>query len=156
MTSSCDVLQLASTPDDLSICGNSTATTEIDTSSHTLSLPDALPIATTIRSRAAKAKRPPPRDGRSAFRERGRPGSLHLRFLEDDVLARHRVVLPHLQFLGHGARVLLGHVEIAGVRGAHHLDQLRGWRSEEHTSELQSLMRISYAVFCLKKKKQNK
>src|SRR3546814_3382541 len=32
-----------------------------------------------------------------------------------------------------------------------------GWpqRSEEHTSELQSLMRISYAVFCLKKKKKN-
>src|SRR3546814_8265769 len=28
-------------------------------------------------------------------------------------------------------------------------------RSEEHTSELQSLMRISYAVFCLKKKKTN-
>src|SRR3546814_1059104 len=28
-------------------------------------------------------------------------------------------------------------------------------RSEEHTSELQSLMRISYAVFCLKKKKEN-
>src|SRR3546814_10369651 len=37
------------------------------------------------------------------------------------------------------------------------LDQLRDYRnnsrSEEHTSELQSLMRISYAVFCLKKKK---
>src|SRR3546814_7678235 len=32
------------------------------------------------------------------------------------------------------------------------LDQLR-FRSEEHTSELQSLMRISYAVFCLTKKK---
>src|SRR3546814_1551121 len=32
-----------------------------------------------------------------------------------------------------------------------------GWRrSEEHTSELQSLMRISYAVFCLKKKKKHK
>src|SRR3546814_2963129 len=30
---------------------------------------------------------------------------------------------------------------------------LVGGRSEEHTSELQSLMRISYAVFCLKKKK---
>src|SRR3546814_8106070 len=29
------------------------------------------------------------------------------------------------------------------------------YRSEEHTSELQSLMRISYAVFCLKKKKIN-
>src|SRR3546814_5081317 len=32
-------------------------------------------------------------------------------------------------------------------------DALRAFRSEEHTSELQSLMRISYAVFCLKKKK---
>src|SRR3546814_4997176 len=31
-----------------------------------------------------------------------------------------------------------------------------GDRSEEHTSELQSLMRISYAVFCLKKKKHNR
>src|SRR3546814_6568408 len=30
-----------------------------------------------------------------------------------------------------------------------------GFRSEEHTSELQSLMRISYAVFCLKKKTQH-
>src|SRR3546814_1614319 len=30
-----------------------------------------------------------------------------------------------------------------------------GGRSEEHTSELQSLMRISYAVFCLKKKQNN-
>src|SRR3546814_6649882 len=30
------------------------------------------------------------------------------------------------------------------------------WRSEEHTSELQSLMRIPYAVFCLKKKKSSK
>src|SRR3546814_9007651 len=33
---------------------------------------------------------------------------------------------------------------------------LAGRRSEEHTSELQSLMRISYAVFCLKKKKKQK
>src|SRR3546814_4168205 len=32
--------------------------------------------------------------------------------------------------------------------------ELRPFRSEEHTSELQSLMRISYAVFCLKKKKK--
>src|SRR3546814_2453686 len=38
----------------------------------------------------------------------------------------------------------------------HGIVELRdvGPRSEEHTSELQSLMRISYAVFCLKKKKQ--
>src|SRR3546814_3841874 len=33
---------------------------------------------------------------------------------------------------------------------------VKGLRSEEHTSELQSLMRISYAVFCLKKKKKHK
>src|SRR3546814_7305434 len=36
---------------------------------------------------------------------------------------------------------------------AQYMDKER-MRSEEHTSELQSLMRISYAVFCLKKKKQ--
>src|SRR3546814_10786794 len=37
----------------------------------------------------------------------------------------------------------------------HPEDEDRGqYRSEEHTSELQSLMRISYAVFCLKKKKK--
>src|SRR3546814_1656957 len=36
------------------------------------------------------------------------------------------------------------------------LAALRHLRSEEHTSELQSLMRISYAVFCLKKKTTNR
>src|SRR3546814_6359810 len=36
------------------------------------------------------------------------------------------------------------------------LEVAAGSRSEEHTSELQSLMRISYAVFCLKKKKHIK
>src|SRR3546814_954791 len=41
-------------------------------------------------------------------------------------------------------------------RGAYLVEGLGhcGARSEEHTSELQSLMRISYAVFCLKKKKK--
>src|SRR3546814_1343412 len=43
------------------------------------------------------------------------------------------------QSVGLGSRLLLG--ALAGMA-----------RSEEHTSELQSLMRISYAVFCLKKK----
>src|SRR3546814_14482524 len=47
------------------------------------------------------------------------------------------------------------------VRRAHLVDQLGHRRigqdrSEEHTSELQSLMRTSYAVFCLKKKKTSK
>src|SRR3546814_3011697 len=36
------------------------------------------------------------------------------------------------------------------------VDRDKAQRSEEHTSELQSLMRISYAVFCLKKKKHDK
>src|SRR3546814_1603237 len=47
------------------------------------------------------------------------------------------------------------------ARLAHVVDEIEHFapqrgRSEEHTSELQSLMRISYAVFCLKKKKQRK
>src|SRR3546814_18629156 len=40
-----------------------------------------------------------------------------------------------------------------GVMQIHALRAQHPLRSEEHTSELQSLMRISYAVFCLKKKK---
>src|SRR3546814_13050650 len=43
----------------------------------------------------------------------------------------------------------IGSPEFGGARPCRHLPALR---SEEHTSELQSLMRISYAVFCLKKK----
>src|SRR3546814_2080263 len=45
---------------------------------------------------------------------------------------------------------LQGRIEIAGSAAMARL------RSEEHTSELQSLMRISYAGFCWKKKKHNK
>src|SRR3546814_2608953 len=41
-------------------------------------------------------------------------------------------------------------------RSVQSIDMLEKFRSEEHTSELQSLMRISYAVFCLKKKKNKK
>src|SRR3546814_7503838 len=47
----------------------------------------------------------------------------------------------------HGA-LLMGMRGVRGVKGTK--------RSEEHTSELQSLMRISYAVFCLKKKQTAK
>src|SRR3546814_5824729 len=56
------------------------------------------------------------------------------------VVARH-----HLEIVGD---VVAG----GGVVGA---ADVLGERSEEHTSELQSLMRISYAVFCLKKKHHN-
>src|SRR3546814_5716132 len=47
-----------------------------------------------------------------------------------------------------------GRVGFEQVRTGVIEQQERADRSEEHTSELQSLMRISYAVFCLKKKKQ--
>src|SRR3546814_6822564 len=51
--------------------------------------------------------------------------------------------------------------QLLGLADAGPEDQQRdegrsGKRSEEHTSELQSLMRISYAVFCLKKKKKRR
>src|SRR3546814_4530315 len=52
--------------------------------------------------------------------------------------------LPVARPCGHGSRVGL---EKPARSGRKRID-----RSEEHTSELQSLMRISYAVFCLKKK----
>src|SRR3546814_2508258 len=57
--------------------------------------------------------------------------------------------------------VVDGHVQVRWSHGRFgkppeakvYLDTPHHRRSEEHTSELQSLMRISYAVFCLKKKK---
>src|SRR3546814_4099058 len=63
-----------------------------------------------------------------------------------------------------GSAVQLAHVCVpCSICAAENLDQvvtkitvLVPWRSEEHTSELQSLMRISYAVFCLKKKNKQK
>src|SRR3546814_6808107 len=48
-----------------------------------------------------------------------------------------------------------GFTDVVARLVSRHLEQKLG-RSEEHTSELQSLMRISYAVFCLKKKKKRK
>src|SRR3546814_2769575 len=45
---------------------------------------------------------------------------------------------------------------VAACPSAHRRDGAAPGRSEEHTSELQSLMRISYAVFCLKKQKTKK
>src|SRR3546814_9802308 len=60
-------------------------------------------------------------------------------------------ILAKCEFMNPGGsvkdRAALFIVEDAEARGA-----LEPGRSEEHTSELQSLMRISYAVFCLKKK----
>src|SRR3546814_5576818 len=66
----------------------------------------------------------------------------HVGELEHAVL-----VVERLREMDHRAGLV-----VDAQRLAHLLDR-RGARSEEHTSELQSLMRISYAVFCLKTKK---
>src|SRR3546814_7461755 len=49
---------------------------------------------------------------------------------------------------------MIGDVGLPELRRAKQQHTCHVQRSEEHTSELQSLMRISYAVFCLKKKKK--
>src|SRR3546814_2314637 len=58
----------------------------------------------------------------------------------------------HLDFLVNnaGTTKFVAHKDLAGLSA----EDFQRIRSEEHTSELQSLMRISYAVFCLKKKKE--
>src|SRR3546814_6552329 len=63
-------------------------------------------------------------------------------FIRTDVSQRDQVeaMVQHAVDQHHGVDILVNNA----------------WRSEEHTSELQSLMRISYAVFCLKKKKKQK
>src|SRR3546814_2678911 len=62
-------------------------------------------------------------------------------------------VLPGL-VAGPAAQLDLDFQRAHVVEPVQGLDRTRHLRSEEHTSELQSLMRISYAVFCLKKKKK--
>src|SRR3546814_6657048 len=67
-----------------------------------------------------------------------------------------------LDFIGGGAGVAglfhrsSVHISLSqwSAQALTHVEQLAA-RSEEHTSELQSLMRISYAVFCLKKKREH-
>src|SRR3546814_8134523 len=76
--------------------------------------------------------------------------------LETD--ARGLAVLGHVRDLGDMQRRFRTlepalRIPLARLDVAHH--DKPSQRSEEHTSELQSLMRISYAVFCLKKKKKN-
>src|SRR3546814_6270607 len=78
--------------------------------------------------RGARRHRPGRRPGGAGRRRRDRAGAVQL-----GALRRRRVPRSH--------RLCPGPA-----------DRGRGERSEEHTSELQSLMRISYAVFCLKKK----
>src|SRR3546814_3939411 len=81
------------------------------------------------------------------------------------VIAKPRPCGHHIGIVGGGQRLdsrpaFLKSSEIRADGGdrrllEHDLRHPHGVRSEEHTSELQSLMRISYAVFCLKKKTHN-
>src|SRR3546814_6991768 len=97
---------------------NDTATTEIYTYLHTLSLHDALPISAVVLAR-------------------------DLHHPEAAEVRRGELGIEELEAAPAQAQHELGEGDLAGIGAA---------RSEEHTSELQSLMRISYAVFCLKKK----
>src|SRR3546814_1319071 len=60
------------------------------------------------------------------------------------------------EYLGLYRRIVWGDLQGHQKRVWMVLDEKRNTRSEEHTSELQSLMSSSYAVFCLKKKTNNK
>src|SRR3546814_3551476 len=89
---------------------------------------------------------------------------LTARFLRDQIdgileFSGLREKVNHrLRTLSTGQKMRLGFAISTSVQ--HDIIMMDEWvgagdRSEEHTSELQSLMRISYAVFCLKKKKNN-
>src|SRR3546814_6735065 len=105
----------------------------------------------------ANGRNPCPMMNASTPISRGRPTSPALFF--NIFEGRSMAPAPHARKRSNGARPL--HVQgraaghDGGFQGPRHLWLLEGQpgdRSEEHTSELQSLMRISYAVFCLKKK----
>src|SRR3546814_3723918 len=66
--------------------------------------------------------------------------------LTADALDRHQTVPDGEQQAAEQHRLALAEIAVGEIAAED--------RSEEHTSELQSLMRISYAVFCLKKKKK--
>src|SRR3546814_3358791 len=73
----------------------------------------------------------------------------------DEFGARPRLGSRGLRFQRHAADRTGAGMVLADLRMHWAGPDCRLARSEEHTSELQSLMRISYAVFCLKKKKQS-
>src|SRR3546814_4125589 len=81
----------------------------------------------------------------------GKSPTADIRVEMQKTMQRHAAVFRNDELLGEGV------TEIAKVyqrmQDVHVTDRSLIWnRSEEHTSELQSLMRISYAVFCLNKK----
>src|SRR3546814_5986974 len=94
----------------------------------------------------------------------GMAGAIAFGFVSDKMFDARRppvnLIFAVLELIGlvitffgpHNVPVLIAGMLLFGM-GLTGLVTSLGGRSEEHTSELQSLMRISYAVFCLKKKK---
>src|SRR3546814_1869040 len=113
---------------------NDTAATEIYTDCHTLSRPAALPIWRGLASGAMISAASSLTASSTAA-------------LTTPAVAAH----SHPRGVPRRMITLLRSV---GTKAAGTVSGTRG-RSEEHTSELQSLMRLSYAVFCLKKKKNH-
>src|SRR3546814_10798217 len=74
------------------------------------------------------------------------------RMRQEGVVGSTHQVQPHAQRRIDVAGVVTRGVSLQGIHPRQHQRRRKPRRSEEHTSELQSLMRISYAVFCLKKK----
>src|SRR3546814_3288509 len=87
---------------------------------------------------------------RSGYVESAAIGLVAARFAAAELAGRALPPPPPPPETALGA--LLGHIT-GGADAASYQPMNVNFRSEEHTSELQSLMRISYAVFCLKKKK---
>src|SRR3546814_3688669 len=95
------------------------------------------------------------RDGASSL------GRLHGVLSQCGATVDHELRAGHVPgFVGCEVKDAIGHIQrLAEMDGQQGVARRHGTihpseRSEEHTSELQSLMRISYAVFCLKKKKK--
>src|SRR3546814_4821767 len=83
----------------------------------------------------------------------GGAGEHHHAIARQSLARKHRGILAVLDFPTHSVAKRAQRVHRSGNRVVPEPGRLGEHRSEEHTSELQSLMRISYAVFCLKKKK---
>src|SRR3546814_5501978 len=86
----------------------------------------------------------------AAPEEKARGITINTSHVEYETQARH---YAHVDCPGHADYVKNMITGAAQMDGAILVVSAADGRSEEHTSELQSLMRISYAVFCLKKKK---
>src|SRR3546814_1887558 len=83
------------------------------------------------------------------FRSRRRPAHAEVASAAPCAILVAALLPSAIAHLWHGAAAAHCRLRAAARRG------LGRARSEEHTSELQSLMRISYAVFCLKKKRHH-